>query len=151
MAQEIALAEAAMAVLREGRMIRHLARQAEPTEPPIGQVQMDLLAQPAFRADAVAVADDQHPDQQLGVDRRPSGCAVERRQACPNSPKVDEAVNRSQHMVERHMLLKRELVKEGALLDLPLTHHLLHSSFGNWNESAKQHRRNLRVFQQNRS
>jgi hypothetical protein len=25
------------------------------------------------------------------------------------------------------MLLERELVKEGALLDLPLTHHLLHS------------------------
>jgi hypothetical protein len=77
MAQEIARAEAAMAVLREGRMIRHLACQAEPAEPPVGQVQMDLLAQPAFRADAVAIADDQHADQQLRVDRRPAGLAVE--------------------------------------------------------------------------
>jgi hypothetical protein len=75
--------------------------------------------------------------------------AVERRQACPNSPNVDEAVDRSQHMVKRHMLLNRELVKEGPLLDMPLTHHLLHSSFDNWSESAKQHHRNLRVFQQN--
>jgi hypothetical protein len=32
-AQKIAVAQAAMAVLREGRMIWHLARQAEPTEP----------------------------------------------------------------------------------------------------------------------
>jgi hypothetical protein len=44
MAQEIARAEAAMAVLGKGRMIRHFARQAEPAEPTIGEVQMDLLA-----------------------------------------------------------------------------------------------------------
>ena len=107
-------------------MIRHLARQAEPAEPSVAQVQMDLLAQPAFRADAVAVADDQHPDQQLGVDRRPAGCAVEWRQMCPNIAKIDEAVDRSQHMVERHMLLDRELVKQSTLIHLPLTHHHLH-------------------------
>jgi hypothetical protein len=87
-------------------MIRHLARQAEPTEPSIAQVQMDLLAQPAFRANAVAIADDEHADQQLRVDRRPSGCAVERCQVWPNLAELDEAVDRPQHMVGRHMLLE---------------------------------------------
>jgi hypothetical protein len=44
MAQEIARAEAAMAVLGKGRMIGHRARQAEPAELRVGEVQMDLLA-----------------------------------------------------------------------------------------------------------
>jgi hypothetical protein len=127
-AQEIARAEAAMAVLGEGRMVRHFARQAEPAEPTIGEVQMDLLAQSTFRADAVAIADDQHPDQQFRVDRRPSGCAVERRQVRPDIAKVDEVIDRSQHMVDGHMLLERKLVKQSTLIDLPLAHHHLHSA-----------------------
>jgi hypothetical protein len=46
-----------------------------------------------------------------------------------NLAQVDEAVDRSQHMVGRHMPLEREFVKQSALIDLPLTHHHLHSSF----------------------
>jgi hypothetical protein len=100
---------------------------------------MNLLAQPAFRADAVAIADDQHPNQQFRVDRWSSGCAVEWRQVWPNRAEVDEAVDRSQHMAGWHMLLERELVKQSTLIDLPLTHHHLHSHCDNWSESAKQH------------
>jgi hypothetical protein len=65
--------------------------------------------------------------------------------------KVDEAVDRSKHMVDRHMLLERELIKQSTLIDLPLTQHHLHSRCDNWSESTKWHHRNLRVFQQNRS
>jgi hypothetical protein len=36
-------------------------------EPPARQVQLDFLAQLAFRADAVVVADDEHPDHQLRI------------------------------------------------------------------------------------
>ncbi len=79
-AQQITVAEAAMPVLRESRVIGHLAIEAQPAKPAVGQVQVDLLAQPPLRADAEAVADDQHPDQQLRIDRRPSHLAVERRQ-----------------------------------------------------------------------
>jgi hypothetical protein len=110
---------------------------------------MDLLAQPAFRADAVAIADDQHADQQLGVDRRSSSRAVERCKVWPNLAKIDEAVDRSQHMVGWHMLLDRELVKQSTLLDLPSTHHHLLSRCDDWSESVKGSRRN-RLFQQNR-
>jgi hypothetical protein len=38
-------------------MIRHLAIKAKPAEPPIGEIEMDLFAQPALGSDAVAVAD----------------------------------------------------------------------------------------------
>jgi hypothetical protein len=110
---------------------------------------MDLLAQSTFRADAVAIADDQHPDQQFRVDRRPPSRTIEWRQVRPDIAKVDEAIDRSQHMVDGHMLLEREIVKQSTLIDLPLTHHHLHSRFDNWSESAKQHHRNSKVFQQN--
>jgi hypothetical protein len=52
-------------------------------------------------------------------------------------------------MVDGHMLLEREFVKQSTLIDLSLTHHHLHSSFDNWSESLNQPRRNLRLFQQN--
>jgi hypothetical protein len=44
-----------MAVLREGGMVGHITFQAEPAEPPVGQVEVHFFAQPAFRADAVAM------------------------------------------------------------------------------------------------
>ena len=80
--------------------------EAEPAEPAIGQVEMNLLAQPPLRADAEAVADDQHPDHQLGIDRGPAGRAVERGQMRADVPKIDEAVDPPQQMVGRHMILE---------------------------------------------
>ena len=71
LAQEIALAEAAVAVLGKRRMIGDVAVEPQPTKPAIGQIEVDLLAQPPLRANAEAVADDQHPDHQLGIDRGP--------------------------------------------------------------------------------
>ena len=69
----------------------------------------------------------------------------------PDIAKVDEAVDRSQHMVDGHMPLERQLVKQSSLIDLPLTHHHLHPRCENWSESVKQPQRNLSLLQQNRS
>jgi len=77
MPERIAVAKAAMAVLREGGVIRHMAVQTEPTKPAIGQIEMHLFAQPPLRANAEAVADDQHPNHQLGIDRGATSCAIE--------------------------------------------------------------------------
>jgi hypothetical protein len=44
-AQKIAVSEAAVPVLGEGRMIGNRAIEPKPAEPAIGEVQMDLLAQ----------------------------------------------------------------------------------------------------------
>src|ERR1700730_2205697 len=65
--QQIAVTEATMAVLRERRMVGHCAIEPEPTKPAIRQVEVHLIAQPPLRPDAEAIADDQHPNQQLGI------------------------------------------------------------------------------------
>jgi len=76
--KQIAVAEPAMAVLREGRMIRHVALKSDPAKPAIGEIEMHLFAQPALGTDPHDVADDQHPDHQLGIDRGAADGAVER-------------------------------------------------------------------------
>src|SRR5215469_7341965 len=54
---------------------------------------MDLFAQPPFRADAEAVADDQHTDQQLRIDRRSSRLTVKgaRCARTPSSQQSDQS------------------------------------------------------------
>jgi hypothetical protein len=54
---------------------------------------MDFLAQAPLRTDAKAITDDQHPDQQFGIDRWTSYRAVEGRQFSPQLPKLDEPVD----------------------------------------------------------
>jgi hypothetical protein len=58
-----------MPVLGEGRVVGHVALKPKPAEPAIGEVEMHLLAQPALGPHAHAIADDQHPDHQLGIHR----------------------------------------------------------------------------------
>src|SRR5262249_16908203 len=86
---------------------------------------VDLFAEPPFRADAEAVADDQHADQQFWIDRRPSCLAVKGGQVCPKLIELNEGVDRAQQMCLRHMPFKRKLVEQRVLLDLPLPHYRL--------------------------
>ena len=67
MAQHVAVAEAAMPVLGERRVVGNLVVEVEPAEPAECQPVRDLLAQPPLRADAIAVADDEHADEQLRI------------------------------------------------------------------------------------
>src|SRR5450432_334431 len=69
LAQEIALAKTAMAVLGKRRMIGDIGIKAQSTKPAIGQMEMDLLAQATLRTNAEAIADNEHPDHQLRIDR----------------------------------------------------------------------------------
>ncbi len=110
-------------------MVGNLPLQPEPTEPAIGQIQMHLLAEAALRADAEAVADNQHPDHQLRIDRRTPHGAVERRELPPHLRQIDEAVDRPQEMIGRHMRIEREVVKKRTLFDLPRSHHRLSPCF----------------------
>ena len=80
LAQQIAVAKAAVPVLREGGVIGDVAFQIEPAEPAIGEVEMHLLAEPTLGANAEAITDDQHPDHQFWIDRGPADLAVERPQ-----------------------------------------------------------------------
>jgi hypothetical protein len=64
---------------------------------------MDLFAQPPFRADAEAIAHDQHADQQFRIDRRPPRRTVEGCQVRPNPVELNETVDRPQQVLLRHM------------------------------------------------
>ena len=80
-------------------MIGHVAFQPEPAKPPVGQVQMHLFTQPAFRADTEAMADQQHAYQQLGIDRRMANLVVEGPQVSTDAGQVDEPSDRAQQMI----------------------------------------------------
>jgi hypothetical protein len=69
LAKCIAVKKAAMTILGESGMIRHLVVQAEMAEPTIGLIQMDFFAEATFRTNPVAVSDDEHADHQFGIDR----------------------------------------------------------------------------------
>ena len=125
MAEDVAVAEAAMAIDRERRVVGHLVVEIEPAEPPIGQMQFDFLAQPPLEADAVAVAHDQHPDHQLGIDRRPADLAIEGLQLLaqlsqhPRHDRIDPA----QQMARRNALFEVEQIEQLALIARLPTHH----------------------------
>lgn len=112
-----------MTVLGEGEVVGHVAVQAQSAEPPIGQVEMHLFTQAPLRPDAEAVANQQHADQQFGIDRGAPNRAVERRHVRPDALNIHEAVDRPKQVVKRDMPLQRELVEQRRLIDLPFAHH----------------------------
>jgi len=71
--QRIAVAKPAVAVLGERRVVRDRAFQAQPAEPAIRQVQMDLLAQPSLRPDAEAVTDGRSACESAAADQSKAG------------------------------------------------------------------------------
>lgn len=88
---------------------------------------MNLIAQAPFRSDAEAVTDQEHPDHQLGIDRRPTYAAVEWRQVPPDLFEIDKPVNQPQQVISRDMFFERELIEQSSLFDLPTPHHDLQS------------------------
>ena len=112
-----------MPVLRESGMIGHIAVEPEPAEPPVRQIEVDLFAEAPLGANAEAIADNQHPDHQLGSDRRATHRAVERREFVAQFRQLDKAVHRPQQMIRRHMRIEREVVEQHTLFDLPRSHH----------------------------
>ena len=93
-------------------MIRNLAVQPEPAEPAIREVEMNLLAKPPFGPDAHAVADDQHADHQLRVDRGAASLAVERLQRLTEIGEVQMTVDAPEQVIGRHVLVEAEIVKQ---------------------------------------
>lgn len=71
---------------------------------------MDLLAQPPLRMDAQAIADNQHPDHHLRIDRGSACLAVEGPQVLANVRQVHEPVDRAEQMIPRHVPLQVDTV-----------------------------------------
>ena len=75
--------------------------------------------QAPFRADAEQVADQQHPEHQLRIDRGPPGRAVARRQRIAHEAEVEHVIDAPEQVVGRHMVVEPEGVKQCALRHLP--------------------------------
>jgi hypothetical protein len=112
-------------VLGECRVVRDLVVQIELAKPSIGQMQLDFLGELALRADAVAVADDEHPDHQLGIDRRTADVAVMGLELFVQVGKRyrHEHVHAAQQMVLGDPIFQPELVEQTALIAPLPPHH----------------------------
>lgn len=84
---------------------------------------MHFLAQAAFGADAVAVADDEHADHQLGIDGGAARVTVMRRQMLAQLAQVKAGVDATQQMVLRYMFFQVEGVEQFLLPTFLLSHH----------------------------
>ena len=104
-------------------MIGNLILQAEAAEPAIRQVQMHFLAQPPLGSDAEAVADDQHPHHQLGIDRGTAGVAIEGGEVFAQFVEVEKSINAAQQMVGWNVIVEVEGIKQSLLTARLRTHH----------------------------
>src|SRR5436190_14890774 len=88
-------------------------------------MQFDFLAQPPLKADAIAVAHDQHPDHKLWINRRPADLAVEGCQLLTKSSQqpCHHRIDPAQQMTSRNALFKVEQVEQMALIARLPTHH----------------------------
>ena len=105
-------------------MIRHLAIQAEAAEPAVGKIKVDLVTKPPFGPNAHAVADDQHAQHQVRIDRGPTNHAVEGLQLCADTLQIDEPIDATKQMIVRHMIVQGEVVEQLRCRDLPAHHRL---------------------------
>ena len=99
--------------------------EIEPAEPSVGEMERHLLAQLPLGADAEAVAYNKHPDQQLGINRRPSDVAVERTQLLVQvaEHRCHENVDPAQQVALRDHVIEPEFIKKARLLSMLSPHH----------------------------
>jgi hypothetical protein len=123
--EDVAGAKAAVAINRERRMIRNLVIEIEATEPAIGKVEFDFFAQLPLRTNSIAVSDDEHPDHELGIDRRSTKLAIKGFQLVaklsqyPRHARIDT----TQEMTHWNAPFEVEEIEQLALIDRLPTHH----------------------------
>src|SRR5215472_16092311 len=74
-------------VLGERGVVRNLLIEAQPGEPAPCQMHAQFFYQPALAGNAVQITDQQNAQQQLGINRGPSGLAVAILQLLPHKLK----------------------------------------------------------------
>ena len=86
-------------------MIGRVAFQAEPAKPPIGKVEIDLLAQPPFRANAKAIADERACGSSVPDRSRAALLTIERRQFLTQTTEIEKPVDLPQQVLARNPIL----------------------------------------------
>jgi hypothetical protein len=114
-AKQITVPKTAVSVLGKGRVVGDFIFKAQPAEPAISQVQMGLFAQPPFGADAIAVADDQHADHQLRINRRTPNRTIEIGKVMAQVAQIETLINAAQKVIGWDVIFKVERVKQSLL------------------------------------
>jgi hypothetical protein len=83
---------------------------------------MNFFAQPALGSNAHAIADDQHADHQLRINRGASGAAVEWLQRLSDLVEDEMQINPSQQVIGRDMLIEAEIIEQSGRRR-PNAHH----------------------------
>src|SRR5579864_2530030 len=104
-------------------MVRDPVFEREPAKPAIGQVHLNVATQCPLRADREHVADDQHPDHELRINRRPTKLRIERSQLRVYPRQVENAGNPPYRVIAGNSLIKTERIEELLLIMLQPTHH----------------------------
>jgi hypothetical protein len=99
--------------------------QIQFAKPSIRQMEPHFLGQSAFRADAVAVADDEHSDHEFGVDRRTPDLAIVRFEFLGQTLKRHrhEHVDPAQKVVLGNAIFQPKFVEQSALIAPLPPHH----------------------------
>jgi hypothetical protein len=73
---------------------------------------MDFFAQSPFGPDAHAVAGNQHPHHQFGINRGAADAAVERLQLRAHLLEIEKSVDASKQVIFRDVVIEAEIVKQ---------------------------------------
>ena len=96
-------------------MVRDLVViEIKPAEPSVREMKFDFLGQLAFRAQTIAVPDDEHADHQLGINRRPADLAIVRLQSLVHvgESRRHKSVNPPEKVVLRDPIIEPELIRK---------------------------------------
>ena len=96
---------------------------------------MNLVAKPPLGPDAHAVADHQHPDHQLRINRGPSNLTAKGLQSLTETIKVEMPVNAAQQMIGRDMVVEAEIIEQLRRRSLKAHHRHLSRKSAGINES----------------
>jgi hypothetical protein len=91
-------------------MVRNLAVQTEAAKPPVGDVEMNFLAQAPLRPNVHAVADEQHADYQFGIDQGTPGAAEERLHGGADAVETETSVIAAQLMIGGNVIINAEIM-----------------------------------------
>ena len=121
-AEQTRFLKTAVPVLGESRVVRHFLIKLKSSEPSIREVHPHLFHQAPLASDAVQVSDQQNPEEQLRIDRRPAGVAIVLAESIPNTAEIDVRIDQPQLVIFRYVILQPEVVEQ-RLRSSVMTHH----------------------------
>jgi hypothetical protein len=98
---------------------------SESAEPAISEIEVSLVAKATLGPDAHAATNGQHADHQPWIDRRSAHLAVKRLQQLAEVIEGEMAVNAPEHVIDRDMFLKAEIIEQPRRRSLKAHHRCL--------------------------